>query len=196
MKTNILFLISILIVSMFVITGCQDINNTNCATINIKLDLSKIIKTSRNEASQNSEYILKVSAYEASSYKLENEIEKLPLLAETEKKVDIKGNVKIYLDIEIGLNVIFVAKLYEGGDKNPIYTGNSQVIKIKATDNKVHLNLTKQKTDLDIDIEVKSEIFKIQETYISKTDMSNLIELIFSISLDIPLRAIKFLKPL
>lgn len=159
MKTNILFLISILIVSLFFITGCQDINNTNCATINIKLDLSKIIKTSRNEASQNSEYILKVSAYEASSYKLENEIEKLPLLAETEKKVDIKGNVKIYLDIEIGLNVIFVAKLYEGGDKNLIYTGNSQVIKIKATDNKVHLNLTKQKTDLDIDIEVKSEIF-------------------------------------
>ena len=161
MKTNILFLISILIVSMFFITGCQDINNTNCATINIKLDLSKIIKTSRNEASQNSEYILKVSAYEASSYKLENEIEKLPLLAETEKKVDIKGNVKIYLDIEIGLNVIFVAKLYEGGDKNLIYTGNSQVIKIKATDNKVHLNLTKQKTDLDIDIEVKSEIFTV-----------------------------------
>lgn len=161
MKTNILFLISILIVSLFFITGCQDINNTNCATINIKLDLSKIIKTSRNEASQNSEYILKVSAYEASSYKLENEIEKLPLLAETEKKVDIKGNVKIYLDIEIGLNVIFVAKLYEGGDKNLIYTGNSQVIKIKATDNKVHLNLTKQKTDLDIDIEVKSEIFTV-----------------------------------
>ena len=166
MKTNILFLISILIVSLFFITGCQDINNTNCATINIKLDLSKIIKTSRNQdLNENSEYLLKIFAYDASNYKNDSDVKNLSSLAFSQNKVSVSGIVKSSLEVPIGFNVIFAASLYQIVDKttseNPLYQGNSEIINIKPYGNKVHLNLTKQKTDLDIDIEVKSEIFTV-----------------------------------
>jgi len=151
MKSKIfIFTTLILVVFLFVITSCNNfLNGKNNTTININLDLSKIIKTSRNETTSNStEYILKVFAYNAASYKPKDEIENLPLLTQTENKVDINGKVKARLDVTIGLNVIFVAKLYQGEAEEPIYTGKSEVIKIKTTNNKVHLVLTRENVDI------------------------------------------------
>ena len=162
MKSKIfIFTTLILVVFLFVITSCDNfLNAKNKTTININLDLSKILKTSRNETTTSiTEYILKVFAYNAATYKPEDEIQNLPLLTQTENKVDINGNVKASLDIEIGLNVILVGKLYEVGAENPIYSGNSEVIKIKATDNKVHLVLTRENADLDIDILIHDHTF-------------------------------------
>ena len=158
MKSKIfIFTTLILVVFLFVITSCDNfLNAKNKTTININLDLSKILKTSRNETTTiPTEYILKVFAYNAATYKPEDEIQNLPLLTQTENKVDINGNVKASLDIEIGLNVIFVAKLYQGKSEKPLYAGKSEVIKIKATDNKVHLVLTRENADLDIDVGIE-----------------------------------------
>ena len=162
MKSKIfIFTTLILVVFLFVITSCDNfLNAKNKTTININLDLSKILKTSRNETtSSTTEYILKVFAYNAATYKPEAEIQNLPLLTQTENKVDINGNVKASLDIEIGLNVIFVAKLYQGKSEKPLYAGKSEVIKIKATDNKVDLVLKRANTDLEIYIEVHQHTF-------------------------------------
>ena len=162
MKSKIfIFTTLILVVFLFVITSCDNfLNAKNKTTININLDLSKILKTSRNETTTiPTEYILKVFAYNAATYKSEDEIQNLPLLTQTENKVDINGNVKASLDIAIGLNVIFVAKLYQGKSEKPLYAGKSEVIKIKATDNKVHLVLTRENADLDIDILIHEHTF-------------------------------------
>lgn len=162
MKSKIfIFTTLILVVFLFVITSCDNfLNAKNKTTININLDLSKILKTSRNETtSSTTDYILKVFAYNAATYKPEDEIQNLPLLTQSENKVDINGNVKASLDIEIGLNVIFVAKLYQGKSEKPLYAGKSEVIKIKATDNKVDLVLKRANTDLEIDIEVHQHTF-------------------------------------
>ena len=151
MKSKIfIFTTLILVVFLFVITSCNNfLNGNNNTTININLDLSKILRTSRNETTSNStEYILKVFAYNAASYKPKDEIENLPLLTQTENKVDVNGNVKARLDVAIGLNVIFVAKLYQGEAEEPIYAGKSEVIKIKTTNNKVHLVLTRENVDI------------------------------------------------
>ena len=162
MKSKIfIFTTLILVVFLFVITSCDNfLNAKNKTTININLDLSKILKTSRNETTTiPTEYILKVFAYNAATYKSEDEIQNLPLLTQTENKVDINGNVKASLDVEIGLNVIFVAKLYQGKSEKPLYAGKSEVIKINATDNKVHLVLTRENADLDIDILIHDHTF-------------------------------------
>ena len=167
MKSKIfIFTTLILVVFLFVITSCDNfLNAKNKTTININLDLSKILKTSRNETTTiPTEYILKVFAYNAATYKPEDEIQNLPLLTQTENKVDINGNVKASLDVEIGLNVIFVAKLYQGKSEKPLYAGKSEVIKIKATDNKVHLVLTRENADLDIDILIHDHTFATEWT--------------------------------
>ena len=162
MKSKIfVFTTLILVVFLFVITSCDNfLNAKNKTTININLDLSKILKTSRNETTTSTtDYILKVFAYNAATYKPRYEIQNLPLLTQTENKVDINGNVKASLDVEIGLNVIFVAKLYQGKSEKPLYAGKSEVIKIKATNNKVDLVLKRANTDLEIDIEVHQHTF-------------------------------------
>ena len=167
MKSKIfIFTTLILVVFLFVITSCDNfLNAKNKTTININLDLSKILKTSRNETTTiPTEYILKVFAYNAATYKPEDEIQNLPLLTQTENKVDINGNVKASLDVAIGLNVIFVAKLYQGKYEKPLYAGKSEVIKIKATDNKVHLVLTRENADLDIDILIHDHTFATEWT--------------------------------
>ena len=162
MKSKIfIFTTLILVVFLFVITSCDNfLNAKNKTTININLDLSKILKTSRNETTTSiTEYILKVFAQNAATYKPEDEIQNLPLLTQTENKVDINGNVKARLDVEIGLNVIFVAKLYQEKSEKPLYAGKSEVIKINATNNKVHLVLTRENADLDIDILIHDHTF-------------------------------------
>ena len=178
MKSKIfIFTTLILVVFLFVITSCNNfLNGKNNTTININLDLSKILKTSRNETTSNStEYILKVFAYNAASYKTKDEIENLPLLTQTENKVDVNGNVKARLDVAIGLNVIFVAKLYQGEAEEPIYAGKSEVIKIKITNNKVHLVLTRENADIaeipDGFVLVKGTTIKGTETWIPESEV-------------------------
>lgn len=148
MKSNIMVTICVFVMFLFFITSCQN-NSQNQATININLDLSKIIRTPRNQTAQNTDFSLKVFVYDAASYEVGCEIKSLTLLTETEKKVDVNGNVNISLDVEIGLNVIFVANLYQvidnKTDENPLYSGCSDIVKIKATDNKVNLVLKKEK---------------------------------------------------
>ena len=81
MKSKIfIFTTLILVVFLFVITSCDNfLNAKNKTTININLDLSKILKTSRNETTTSiTEYILKVFAYNAATYKPEDEIQNLP----------------------------------------------------------------------------------------------------------------------
>ena len=149
---------------LLVLTGCQDLNNPKQATININLDLSKLIKESRSQTTQDSsEYILKILAYDATLYKTGGNIEKLPLLTQTENKVDTNGIVKTRLNLEIGLNVIFVAKLYEMNNNKinnvPLCVGNSEIVKIKPTDNKVNLVLTKVQGDVDFDFSIHEHTF-------------------------------------
>ena len=151
MKSKHFVIISVLILLiLFCITSCQVINNQKRTTINIKLDLSKLIKSSRNEiatrTTNSTNFILKIFAYDASTYKENSEIETLPLLTQSENKVDINGTVKASLDVEIDLNVIILAALHEGESEQPLYTGVSEVFTVKEKDNKVHINLSKMQT--------------------------------------------------
>ena len=155
MKSKIFISMLILVGILFCLTSCQDINNSTSATVTFNLDLSKIIKTSRIETSQNTEYILKLFAYNAFSYRDGSEIENLPLITKTENKVGSSGIIKVTMNIEIGLNVIFVGKLYEVGGETPIYSGNTSVVKIKATDNNFNLFLAKDKNDLEVSYRVE-----------------------------------------
>ena len=168
MKSKIfIFTTLILVVFLFVITSCDNfLNAKNKTTININLDLSKILKTSRNSSSS-TEYMLKIFVYDATSFTDGVNIETLPLVAQTENKVDINGNVKASLDVAIGLNVIFVAKLYQGKSEKPLYAGKSEVIKIKAIDNKVHLVLTRENADLDIDVGIEEHEHTFAEDWTS-----------------------------
>ncbi len=148
MKSKIFVFITLILVGiLFGITSCQDLNNSNSATVTFNLDLSKIVKNSRNETSQNSEYILKIFAYNAFSYRNGSEIENLPLITKIENKVNANGIVKVTMNIEVGVNVIFGAKLYEVVNnkisENPTYIGHSDIVKIKAVDNNVNLVFTK-----------------------------------------------------
>ena len=78
MKSKVFVFILILVGILFGVSGCDNfLNANNQATVTFNLDLSKIVKTSRNETSQNSEYILKVFAYNAAGYKSGEEIENL-----------------------------------------------------------------------------------------------------------------------
>ncbi len=164
MKSKIFVFISLIFIGILLgLTSCQDLNNSKQATIDINLDLSKILKKSRNETTQNSEYVLKISAYNAFSYKDGSQIENLQLITKTENKVDASGIVKVRMNIEIGIKVIFVAKLYEFVNnkisENPVYTGNSDIVKIQAVNNKVNLVFTKVSDGIDFEFELHTHDF-------------------------------------
>jgi uncharacterized repeat protein (TIGR02543 family) len=166
-KSKVIFFLSILSLFgiLFCIESCQNDLTFGKTTININLDLSKIIKTSRNENSQNNtEFVLKLFVYDAQNYKNGAEIEKLPLVTQSVNKVDITGNVKVSLEVSIDSTVVLVAKLYTLIDKQesekPLYAGNSEVFKVLPKDNKVHLVLKKSSADIDVDIELE-ETFTI-----------------------------------
>ena len=133
---------------LFCISSCQDINNQKQINLYINLDLSNL-----PDIQSSQEYILKVLAYNAYSYENGLEIENLPLIAETESKFDQNGNVNVSFEVEIGRKIILVAKLYQIIDGKesitPLYVGNSDVIKIKTSENKVHIILKKQQNDIN-----------------------------------------------
>ena len=167
MKSKIFVFISILILVgiLFCVVSCQDLNNSNLATITFNLDLSKIIKTSRNENSQNNtEFVLKLFVYDAQNYKNGAEIEKLPLVTQSVNKVDISGNVKANFEVFIGSKLIFVAKLHSfinnKESEDPLYAGHSDIITVKPINNKVQLVLKKSSADIDIGLE-NEETFTI-----------------------------------
>ena len=150
MKNKFFIFSSILIFVgiLFCISSCQDINNQKQINLYINLDLSNL-----PDIQSSQEYILKVLAYNAYSYENGSEIENLPLIAETESKFDQNGNVNVSFEVEIGCKIIFVAKLYQIIDGKesitPLYVGNSDVIKIKTSENKVHIILKKQQNDIN-----------------------------------------------
>ena len=164
MKSKIFVFISLIFIGILLgLTSCQDLNNSKQATIDINLDLSKILKKSRNETTQNSEYVLKISAYNAFSYKDGSQIENLPLITKTENKVNASGIVKVRMNIEIGIKVIFVAKLYEFVNnkisENPVYIGNSDIVKIQPVNNKVNLVFTEISDGIDFEFELHTHVF-------------------------------------
>ena len=167
MKSKSVLVLSILLFLgiIFSVTGCQDflIQRATNTTIKINLDLSKLVKTSRIQSIQEiPEYLLKIAVYDSELYQPNSDVEKLPLITQSEKKVDINGLVQISLEVPIDSKVIFIAKLYELIDENtesklPFYAGKSDVITVKPKDNKVHLVLSKINADIDVDIEINSQ---------------------------------------
>ena len=150
MKNKFFIFSSILIFVgiLFCISSCQDINNQKQINLYINLDLSNL-----PDIQSSQEYILKVLAYNAYSYENGSKFENLPLIAETESKFDQNGNVNVSFEVEIGCKIILVAKLYQIIDGKesitPLYVGNSDVIKIKTSENKVHIILKKQQNDIN-----------------------------------------------
>ncbi|MBQ1983294.1 MAG: SUMF1/EgtB/PvdO family nonheme iron enzyme [Spirochaetaceae bacterium] len=135
--------------------------NLGKTTININLDLSKLIKNSRNDDTQINGYVLKLFVYDAKNYQEgDKEIEKLPLLTQTSNKVDMTtGTVKASLEVAIDSTVIFVGKLFTLNENDvesdkPLYAGKSEVFKVQPKDNKVHLVLSREKSEIGFEIEL------------------------------------------
>ena len=168
MKSKIFVVLSTLLFlgSLFCITSCNDLltsQSSSKANVKINLDVSKLIKNTRSAAvQQTKEYILKVFVYNAENYQPDSKIENLPLVAEAKSKVNANGIVSVSLQVPIDYSVFFVANLYELLDENtestiPLYTGKSEIIKIKPEDNKVDLILSKSQADVDIDIDINTQ---------------------------------------
>ena len=76
-KKIIVFSVLVILGILFGITSCKNyLLDTKKTTININLDLSKLIKTSRSDSTQNTEYILKIFVYDASNNKEGVKVEK------------------------------------------------------------------------------------------------------------------------
>ena len=168
MKSKIFAVLSTLLFlgSLFCITSCNDLltsQSSSKANIKINLNLSKLINNTRSAAvQQTKEYILKVFVYNAENYQPDTQIKNLPLIAEAKSKVNANGIVSVSLQVPIDYSVFFVANLYELLDENtestiPLYTGKSEIIKIKPEDNKVDLILSKSQADVDIDIDINTQ---------------------------------------
>ena len=168
MKSKIFAVLSALLFlgSLFCITSCNDLLTSQSSTktnVKINLDVSKLIKNTRSAAvQQTKEYILKVFVYNAENYQPDTQIKNLPLIAEAKSKVNANGIVSVSLQVPIDYSVFFVANLYELLDENtestiPLYTGKSEIIKIKPEDNKVDLILSKSQADVDIDIDINTQ---------------------------------------
>ena len=168
MKSKIFVVLSTLLFlgSLFCITSCNDLLTSQSSTktnVKINLDVSKLINNTRSAAvQQTKEYILKIFVYNAENYQPDSKIENLPLVAEAKSKVNANGIVSVSLQVPIDYSVFFVANLYELLDENtestiPLYTGKSEIIKIKPEDNKVDLILSKSQADVDIDIDINTQ---------------------------------------
>ena len=155
-KSKVVLFLSILTLlgTIFCIVSCDNFLSQNLGktTININLDLSKLIKNSRNDATQITGYVLKLFVYDAKNYQEgDKQVENLPLVTQTSNKVDINGTVKASLEVSIDTTVIFVGKLFTLNENDiesdkPLYAGKSEVFKVQPKDNKVHLVLTKTHT--------------------------------------------------
>ena len=164
-KSKVVLFLSILtlIGTIFCIVSCDNFLSQNLGktTININLDLSKLIKNSRNDDTQITGYVLKLFVYDAKNYQEgDKEIENLPLLTQTSNKVDMTtGTVKSSLEVAIASTVIFVGKLFTLNGNNvesdkPLYAGKSDVYKVLPYNNSVHLVLSRDKAEIGFEIEL------------------------------------------
>ena len=163
-KSKVVLFLSILTLlgTIFCIVSCDNFLSENLGktTINIKLDLSKLIKNSRNDDAQINGYVLKLFVYDAKNYKNDGKVEEQPLLTQTSNKVDINGTVKASLEVDIASTVIFVGKLFTLNENNtesekPLYAGKSDVYKVLPYNNKVHLVLSRDKAVIGFEIELQ-----------------------------------------
>ena len=170
MKSKVLFitLIFLFFGILFCVESCKnDFLYERQTSININLDLSKILKETRNLAKQiSSEFILRLVVYDAATYKTDSIIENLPVLAQVSNKVDTSGIVKTTVEVPIDANVIFEAKLFQIDETTQqesleaLYYGKSEITTILPQNNKIHLILTKTQPDVDVEVEVS--IFSIE----------------------------------
>ena len=164
MYKKIFVFFCIFIVSIFSFIGCTELINANAKTeIRINLDLSKIIKLSRNEElDQNApsisskDYLLKVFLYDATNFDENTRYRPTNfLISECQEKIN-NGTANIKFDnVTIGSNVIIFADLYEisssdevsTGNNNLIYSGDSTVFTVSPYNNKINIVLKKVQID-------------------------------------------------
>ena len=163
-KKNIL-IFCVLFLFCIYFMGCTDSFNINSHTdININLDLNKIIKATRNDnninnnnsSSFSSEYLLKVSLYDAKNFdEISRTCPKDSLICEEQIQLN-NGTANIKFDnVTIGSNVIIFADLYEisnldGESSNNlklIYSGDSSVFTVNQYNNKINIVLKKVQID-------------------------------------------------
>lgn len=142
--------------------GCTELINPKTETdINLNIDLSKIIKSTRNtgetqsSASLGENPTIKVAIYDAKKYTATtNSTENLGLITEAQAKiVDNEAKVKLN-NIPVGIYAIVFAELSFSNENSTevMYAGNSEVFKVKASNNKISLVLKKV-----VDDEVKPD---------------------------------------
>lgn len=133
--------------------GCTELINPKTETdINLNIDLSKIIKSTRNtgetqsSASIDENPTIKVAIYDAKNFDAtSNSTDNLDLITEAQAKI-VNNEAKVKLNnIPVGIDAIVFAELSfsNGNSTEVMYAGNSKVFKVKATDNKVSLVLIK-----------------------------------------------------
>ena len=133
--------------------GCTELINPKTETdINLNIDLSKIIKSTRNtEETQSSVSLgenptIKVAIYDAKKYNATtNSTGNLDLITEAQAKI-VNNEAKVKLNnIPVGIDAIVFAELSfsNGNSTEVMYAGNSEVFRVKPTDNKISLVLKK-----------------------------------------------------
>ena len=149
--------------------GCTELINPKTETdINLNIDLSKIIKSTRNtgetqsSASLGENPTIKVAIYDAKKYNATtNSTENLDLITEAQAKI-VNNEAKVKLNnIPVGIDAIVFAELSfsNGNSTEVMYAGNSEVFRVKLTDNKISLVLMK----VEVDIEDKPDDSKPEE---------------------------------
>ena len=149
--------------------GCTELINPKTETdINLNIDLSKIIKSTRNTGETQSSVSLsenptiKVAIYDAKKYNATTNLtDNLDLITEAQAKI-VKNEAKVKLNnIPVGIDAIVFAELSfsNGNSTEVMYAGNSEVFRVEPTDNKISLVLKK----VEVDIEVKPDDSKPEE---------------------------------
>ena len=133
--------------------GCTELINPKTETdINLNIDLSKIIKSTRNTGETQSSVsigenpTIKVAIYDAKKYNATtNSTDNLDLITEAQAKI-VNNEAKVKLNnIPVGIDAIVFAELsFSNGNATEVmYAGNSEVFRVKPTDNKISLVLMK-----------------------------------------------------
>ena len=172
--------------------GCTELINPKTETdINLNIDLSKIIKSTRNtgetqsSASIDENPTIKVAIYDAKKYNATtNSTDKLALITEAQAKI-VNNEAKVKLNnIPVGIDAIVFAELSfsNGNSTEVMYAGNSEVFRVKPTDNKISLVLIKVEVDIEVDIEVKPDDSNTPYEISSWGDLVDLVTKINSLS--------------
>lgn len=176
MSKKICLFFTVLFLTIFCFIGCSDLINIKTHTdIKFDLDLSKIIKSTRNNeelleddsTKLTQEFELKVSLYNANNFNVETQDVKNLLLI-TENRLKINDGIAYirFENVTVGMNVIILVDLYEVSYSDDeltenldlIYSGSSSVFSVKQDFNKVNIVLKKVQNDEEIgDDEIPNE---------------------------------------